>query len=198
MARKIQYIKEGSAAWNILRFIQTYPDQAKNTTGIEMAQRISDKYDEQGLVALQTTLSRMVSDYMVYRNDIGTRGHRYNYRINYMHSAIPQEILDNAPASEQASVVRQLHKVSDGQYLSHDGAIVTPNTVEKTKSNGDPFSEDATGEEYTPPEQKETDIYVNESEDVEETSTTTVPLQITKKREDGSTTSATINLTINL
>lgn len=195
-------IEPGKASYEILKYIQNNPDKVKKISAHRLAELISAQDDNSyGEVTLAQVISKLVKKRVIYRSDADKY---YDFRINYWHELIPEDILANAPVEVKRLMAKKIDDMEPGQYMDEEGCITTPNAVEKTE---DPFNEDKTVED------NEEDVHENE-ETVEsepgtfenpivrekypwEEESTTIPLQITKKK-DGKTTNVTINLTINI
>ncbi len=195
-------IKPGKVSYEILKYIQNNPDKVKKISAHRLAELISAQDDNPyGEVTLAQVISKLVKKRIVYRSDADKY---YDFRINYWHELIPEDILANAPVEVKRLMAKKIDDMEPGQYMDEEGCVTTPNAVEK---NEDPFSEEAEPgtfenpivEDKSPWEEKLETINLNDCAapvkvDAE---TTTLPLHITKEK-DGKVTNVTINLTINI
>ena len=200
-------IKPGAVSYAVLKWMQQHEGQLKKTTAHKIAEAVAALDGvENGVITIEQQFAKMIKANVVYRERYPKRVYS-DYRINYWHESIPEDILANAPASVKRAMVKTIDNMSEEQYMDSEGCVVTPNAVEKTE---DPFDEDVS-EEVTN-EEPEEDVHENEETVENEPDTfgntviddkgaweesTTLPLQITKEK-DGKTTNVTINLTINI
>lgn len=204
-------IKPDKISYKILQWMQEYEgtNALKNTTGHIIAEKIAALPEiENGELTIEQTFSKMVKSNIVYR-DRYDKSIYSDFRINYWHKSIPQEILANAPAEVKRAMAKTIDSMQENQYMDDEGCVVTPNSVEKSE---DPFGEDEPekGTFENPIEDKvspweegqEGDgqvsvahIPTEEPEIVEEQQQISVPVEVKK---DGKSMSITVNLTINL
>lgn len=203
-------IKPDKISYKILQWMQEYEgtNALKNTTGHIIAEKIAALPEiENGELTIEQTFSKMVKSNIVYR-DRYDKSIYSDFRINYWHKSIPQEILANAPAEVKRAMAKTIDSMQENQYMDDEGCVVTPNSVEKSE---DPFGEDEPEEGQ---EEDGTKTYTNtdideegdgqvsvahipteEPEIVEEPQQISVPVEVKK---DGKSMSITVNLTINL
>lgn len=138
---KTMDIKPGKISYRILQWMQEHEDtlKLKNTSAHAIAEEIANLDDvENGELTIEQTFGRMVRCLVVYR-ELNVKGSRSDYRINYWHKSIPADILANAPVEIKRAMANAIDKMEPGQYMDAEGAVVTPNAVEKV--NEDPFAE---------------------------------------------------------
>lgn len=212
-------IKPDKISYKILQWMQEHEgtNALKNTTGHIIAEKIAALPEiENGELTIEQTFSKMVKSNIVYR-DRYDKSIYSDFRINYWHKSIPQEILANAPAEVKRAMAKTIDSMQENQYMDDEGCVVTPNSVEKSE---DPFTEDEPEEgtfenpiedEVSPwEEEKEEDgtkTYTNTNVDDEDNGQVdivhvpedkqqvSVPVEVKK---DGKSMSITVNLTINL
>lgn len=207
-------IKPDKISYKILQWMQEYEgtNALKNTTGHIIAEKIAALPEiENGELTIEQTFSKMVKSNIVYR-DRYDKSIYSDFRINYWHKSIPQEILANAPAEVKRAMAKTIDSMQENQYMDDEGCVVTPNSVEKSE---DPFTED--DDTITPepieepidtdnmPEPIEEPVIISRAEpvDISETETTTKPVEQqvsvpVEVKKDGKLMSITVNLTINL
>lgn len=190
-------IKPGKISYRILQWMQENEGMPalKRTTGHIIAGRICALPDvENGEITIEQTFSKMIKCNVIYR-DRYDKSIYSDYRINYWHKSIPAEILAAAPVEVKRAMAKTIDDMQPGQYMDEEGAVVTPNSVEKSE---DPFAEGinvgetSDGDVYEVAEVEQQAVVTNEEPT---TQNVTVPLDIKK---DGKQISVTLNLTINL
>lgn len=198
---KTMDIKPGKISYEVLKWMQEHELALKKTTAHHIASRVAALPDvTNGELTIEQTLGKMVKCGIVYRDKIEHSLYS-DYRINYWHKSIPADILADAPAEVKRAMAKTIDDMEDNQYMDEEGAVVTPNAVEKCE---DPFNEDGEFEE-TDLSKHATEIanlhaikVTDTSPQFEEEPTTqevSVPVEVKK---DGKTMSITVNLTINL
>lgn len=198
---KTMNIKPGKISYKILKWMQEHEISLKNTTARHIASRVAALPDvENGELTIEQAFGKMVQCNIIYR-DHHERSLLSDYRINYWHKSIPADILADAPLDVKRAMAKTIDDMEDNQYMDEEGAVVTPNAVEKCE---DPFNEDGEFEE-TDLSKHATEIanlhaikVTDTSPQFEEEPTTqevSVPVEVKK---DGKTMSITVNLTINL
>lgn len=198
-------IKPDKISYKILKWMQEHEISLKNTTAHHIASRIAALPDvENGELTIEQVFGKMVKCNIIYR-DHHERSLLSDYRINYWHKSIPADILADAPVDVKRAMAKTIDNMEDNQYMDDEGAVVTPNAVEKTE---DPFSEDETVEETDLSKHATAiaDMFCGEAvvhreviepEPEEEPTTQEVSVPLTVKK-DGKNMSITVNLTINL
>ena len=196
-------IKPGKISYTILKWMQENEGTPalKRTTGHIIAGKICELDDvTNGELTIEQTFSKMVKCSVIYRDQYD-KSVFSDYRINYWHRSIPADILANAPVEVKRAMAKTIDDMQPGQYMDDEGAVVTPNAVEKCE---DPFNEDGEFEEtdLSKHATEIADLYAvtvaDTSPQFEEEPTTqkvSVPVEVKK---DGKTMSITVNLTINL
>jgi hypothetical protein len=211
-------IKPGAVSYNVLKWMQQHEGQLKKTTAHRIAEAVAALDGvENGVITIEQQFAKMIKANVVYRERYPKRAYS-DYRINYWHESIPEDILADAPASVKRAMVKTIDNMSEEQYMDSEGCVVTPNAVEKTE---DPFDEDGTEEgtfenpikdEVSPWEERYeedgtktyTNIDINDEGSgqvnvvhvpEQKTQEVSVPVEVKK---DGKTTNVTINLTINI
>lgn len=193
-------IKPDKISYKILQWMQEYEgtNALKNTTGHIIAEKIAALPEiENGELTIEQTFSKMVKSNIVYR-DRYDKSIYSDFRINYWHKSIPQEILANAPAEVKRAMAKTIDSMQENQYMDDEGCVVTPNSVEKSE---DPFGEDAETVYLDPSNCKIEKEAVEEPEDTEEPEIVEEPQHISvpvEVKKDGKSMSITVNLTINL
>lgn len=193
-------IKPDKISYKILQWMQEYEgtNALKNTTGHIIAEKIAALPEiENGELTIEQTFSKMVKSNIVYR-DRYDKSIYSDFRINYWHKSIPQEILANAPAEVKRAMAKTIDSMQENQYMDDEGCVVTPNSVEKSE---DPFGEDVETIYLDPSNCKIEKEAVEEPEDTEEPEIVEEPQHISvpvEVKKDGKSMSITVNLTINL
>lgn len=132
-------IKPGKISYKILQWMQEHQISLKNTTAHHIASRIAALPDvENGELTIEQTFGKMVKCNIVYK-DHHEKSLLSDFRINYWHKSIPAEILADAPVEVKRAMAKTIDDMKDNQYMDEEGAVVTPNAVEKCE---DPFNED--------------------------------------------------------
>lgn len=200
-------IKPDKISYKILQWMQEYEgtNALKNTTGHIIAEKIAALPEiENGELTIEQTFSKMVKSNIVYR-DRYDKSIYSDFRINYWHKSIPQEILANAPAEVKRAMAKTIDDMQENQYMDDEGCVVTPGV---TVTNGDPFNEDTATVEDTDQQTEEEELILPEEqiqeicnksvqpyEEKKEPQHISVPVEVKK---DGKSMSITVNLTINL
>jgi len=133
-------IKPGKISYTIHKWMQENEGTPalKRTTGHIIAGKICELDDvTNGELTIEQTFSKMVKCSVIYRDQYD-KSIFSDYRINYWHKSIPADILANAPVEVKRAMAKTIDDMQPGQYMDDEGAVVTPNAVEK---NEDPFSE---------------------------------------------------------
>lgn len=190
---KTMDIKPGKISYKILQWMQEHQISLKNTTAHHIASRIAALPDvENGELTIEQTFGKMVKCNIVYK-DHHEKSLLSDFRINYWHKSIPADILADAPAEVKRAMAKTIDDMEDNQYMDEEGAVVTPNAVEKCE---DPFNEDGPEEgTFENPIKDEVSPWEEGYEEEPTTQKVSVPVEVKK---DGKTMSITVNLTINL
>jgi len=135
---KTMDIQPGKIAYEVLKWMQEHEPALKKTTAHNIASRVAALPNvANGELTIEQTLGKMVKCNIVYRYKI-EHSFYSDYRINYWHKSIPADILADAPAEVKRAMAKTIDSMQDNQYMDEEGAVVTPNAVEKTE---DPFAE---------------------------------------------------------